>query len=516
MRPRTARSALASFGAGARPWLAVIAAALVLASCGTRVPEDEVRAALASARSGAPVGDDMQEAAPMPGESAGDRPGPDEPDSGDGEPRGETVATGDASPGGPASGGPAPTAPGERSPSGCSGTGGATDTGVTATSIAVGATYAESSLIPGQFRPAVDAVAAYLDMVNRERGGVCGRRIDFHVHNDGLNAQRYGENVRHLAEEDRVFAMLGNLSAADSGGCGFMDGQRPPDGVPDIGTFALSYCRSQDDGFYSPMGSLKPGIYGCCVDWEWLEERTGLTTPAVHYLDVEISRDQGLAVADALARTLGLGGRDDVYRGEHSAAQFSYAGDVQDMQDAGVDAVWSSMDLNGNVKLVRAMCQQEWYPKVVHVEISSYDPQFIERVGPDCVRSQHIWMRSPHLPFTSPNDEVRSYLDHLRNYCPGCRPSSFGLEGWLSAKLFVEVLEEVGPELTRRRFFEAMDAVRDWTGGGTIGPNTPSRRLIYHCNVLVEVRPAGFFMERGWGCGKFYASGDVTGPPVGP
>ena len=40
----------------------------------------------------------------------------------------------------------------------------------------------------------------------------------------------------------------------------------------------------------------------------------------------EVVQDQGLAVVDALVRTLGLGGRGDVYQGEHSAAQFSYAG----------------------------------------------------------------------------------------------------------------------------------------------------------------------------------------------
>ena len=502
MHARTARPVPWSPGGRAA---ATLAAVLLLASCGTRVPEDRIRAHLAGA-SGAQAPEGIP---PLPleeaatGEGSGSRPRAD----GDRGPEGQVEAGEELA---------GPAAPLQPTASACSTNPGATDTGVSRTSVTLGATYAESSLIPGQFRPAMDAVAAHLAMVNRERGGVCGRELDFHFHNDGLSAQRYGENVRHLVEQDHVFAMLGNLSAADSGGCGFMQGQEPPDGVPDIGTFALSYCRSQDETFASPMGSLKPGIYGCCVDWEWLRKRTGFETPAVHYLDVEISRDQGLAVVDALTRTLGRSSRGEIYQGEHSAAQFSYAGDVQDMREAGVDAVWSSMDLSGNVKLIRAMCQQEWVPKAVHVEISSYDPQFIERVGADCVRSQSIWMRSPHLPFTSANAEVRRYLESLRSYCPGCRPSSFGLEGWLSAKLLVEVLEEVGPRLTRARFFDALSRVRDWTGDGTIGPNTPSERLIYHCNVMVEVRPAGFFMGRGWGCGGFYASGDFTGPAVGP
>ena len=49
-----------------------------------------------------------------------------------------------------------------------------------------------------------------------------------------------------------------------------------------------------------------------------------------------------------------------------------------------------------------------------------------------------------------------------------------------------------------------------------MGPNTPSDRLIYHCNFLIHVRSDGFFQERDLACGEFYASGDHTGPAVGP
>ena len=464
----------------------------VAAACGTRVPDEEVERLLAGpaaedgiTEEGLSLGD--------PGEEAGTEE----------EAGGRGGGGGDAAAGGGGGGEECTSNPGR------------TDVGVTADRVRVGATYAESSLVPGQFRPAVDGMAAYLDRVNRQ-GGVCGRRIDFHVHNDGLNAQRYAENVRHLAEEDRVFAMVGNLSAADSGGCGYMDGQRPPRGLPDIGTFALSYCRSQDDSHYSPMGSLKPGIYGCCVEWDYLRRRFGFRRPAVHSLDIEISRDQGVAVADSLVRTLGLRSRNAVYQREHSPAQFSYTGDVNDMRAEGIDGVWSSMDLNNNVKLLRAMCQQDWVPRVVHLEISAYDPSLIERVGAQCIRSQNVWIRSFHRAFSSPNAEIERYLTTLRAYCPSCRPATFGLQGWLTAKLFVEVLGQIGPDLTRERLYRALDGVRDWTGGRVMGPNTPSRRLIYHCNAMLHVRPDGFVQERDLACGKFYRSGDYRGGAVGP
>lgn len=470
---------------------------LVGTACGTRIPEEELEVLLSAPAAGS---DSTLGGPAVPGGS-GSTVSP----TGPGPQSGQT-------PGTPGRGGPVAQPGG---PETCAENPGATDVGVTDSTIRVGASYAESSLVPGQFRPAIDAILAYVDLFNRS-GGWCGRTIDFHAHNDELNAQRYDENVRHLVNEDQVFALLGNLSASDSGACGFLAGHKPPDGVPDIGTFALNYCRSQASNHYGPVGSLKQGIYGCCPDWDWLRDAFGYSHPAVHYLDIEISRDQGQAVVDALVRTLDLSGPGEVFQGEHSAAQFSYTGDVNSMRSDGVDGVWSSMDLNNNVKLLRAMCQQQWYPEVVHVEISAYDPALIERVGTECIERQNIWMRAFHLPFNQPNEELSLYIETLRSFCPGCEPTTFGLEGWLAAKLFVEMVKQIGPDLTRAKLYEALDGVRDWTGGGVMGPLTPSKRLIYHCNVLIHVRPDGFFMERGLECGKFYESGDYDGPPVGP
>jgi len=384
---------------------------------------------------------------------------------------------------------------------------------VTATSVKVGASYAESSLIPGEFRPAIDGVSAYLDMVNRA-GGVCGRRFQFVHYNDNLDAQTYGQNVRTLVERDKVFALLGSLSAADSGGCTYMESQRPPNGVPDIGAFPLSYCRGQAVNFFSPVGSLRPNVYGCCSEWQFLQRKFGFTKPAVHYLDIAISHDEGINVVDSLVRTLHLSGRGDVEQGEHSAAQFDYTGDVIQMQRDGVDSVWSSMDLNNDVKLVKAICQQGWRPKLIHLEVSSYDPSLQERIGSSCVASQNIWMRSVFLPFTSSNQEIRRYVGTLHAYCPSCEPTTFGMEGWLSAELFVSLLQRIGGNLTRDALFRELDAVRNWTAGGVMGPVTPADRYPYGCNYMLHVASGGFEQGSGLLCGPFYRGGDYTGGPV--
>lgn len=389
--------------------------------------------------------------------------------------------------------------------------GGATDVGVTPTSVTLGGSVAVGGPLPGQFLPAAQGMASYFRMVN-ESGGIYGRQILYHYHDDALNRDAYRDNVTHLIKEDEVFALAGGMSAADDGGCGFTKG------VPDIGTFALNYCRAQAENFYSPMGSLKEGIYGCCAEWSWLREAFGFDKPAVEYLtDFAVSQNQGLAVVDGLVRTMGKRSRDAVVQGANRATQPDYSGEVLRLQGEGVDAVYSSMDLPSNVRLLRAMCQQGYVPNVVHFEISTYDPSFFDRITPECIETQNLYIRTPHLPFTrTDNAEMRLYLTHLERFYPNATPTTFGIEGWLSGKLFVETLRTAGPELRRAGLTGALEAVRDWTGGGLIGPNTPSDRLIYHCNLMLHLEAREFVPKSGFLCGKFYASRDFTGPPVGP
>lgn len=389
--------------------------------------------------------------------------------------------------------------------------GGATDVGITATSVAVGASVAVGGPLAGQFLPASQGISSYYRMIN-EAGGIYGRQLLYHHHDDALSRDKYRDNVTHLISEDEVFALTGGMSAADDGGCGFTDG------VPDVGTFALNYCRAQSDNYYSPMGSLKEGIYGCCAEWRWIHERFPYERPAVEYLtDFAVSENQGLAVVDGLVRTLGEDSRDAVVQGENRATQPDYNGEVLRLQGEGVDAVFSSMDLPSNVRLIRAMCQQSYVPKVVHLEISTYDPTFFDRVSPDCIERQNIYLRTPHLPFSrTDNAEMRRYLDHLERFHPDAEPTTFGIEGWLSGKLFVEAVRSAGPRLTRERLYAALDGIEDWTGGGLIGPNTPSDRLIYHCNLMLHLEAGSFAPKSDFLCGDFYASQDFTGPPVGP
>jgi hypothetical protein len=90
--------------------------------------------------------------------------------------------------------------------------GGATDRGVTGTSIKLGATVVSSGIGASFLGPVRIGINAVTDKINRT-GGICGRRLDVTLVDDGWDAQRGYGYIRNLIEGDKVFALAVNPSS---------------------------------------------------------------------------------------------------------------------------------------------------------------------------------------------------------------------------------------------------------------------------------------------------------------
>lgn len=84
--------------------------------------------------------------------------------------------------------------------------GGATDVGVTARSVLLGATMVESGIGASFLADVRLAMQAVKNKINRA-GGVCGRRIELKLVDDGWDFRLGGEFIRNLVEQERVFAL---------------------------------------------------------------------------------------------------------------------------------------------------------------------------------------------------------------------------------------------------------------------------------------------------------------------
>ncbi|HEX9695928.1 MAG TPA: ABC transporter substrate-binding protein [Actinomycetota bacterium] len=414
-------------------------------------------------------------------------------------------------------------------PSGCTPIASDPDRGVTATQIKVGTIVARSGPLPGSFYPMTQAVAAYFKKVN-DAGGICGRTLTLIVQDDRLNADAHLTAAKKLVESDKVFAIVGMLTAVDKASAAYLCGR----GVPDVGGFALSYNRAQGEDcpsgtppvYWSPLGGLTRNTIGDHAYYTIMASETlggaGTRGAVMYHSTLDISKDQGLAqqwavnhawcrfrkhpsTTDATSSPCDVVASrqdksyvpdDQLYDVNPVSTDAAYDPLIQRMISGNVDAVYSSMEINSNIKLLRSMGRYKvsWRQRigrdpVVYFQLSAYDPKLLAEAAEQAIGA-YLWI--PHVPFTEPQHPVMGdYLSTLSKYFPTADATSFGAQGWAGAAMFVESVARAGANLTRESLRAALDSLGNYTAGGFVGALTPRERTIFNCGVVVRVEKRG-------------------------
>src|SRR5437763_7393458 len=98
---------------------------------------------------------------------------------------------------------------------------GATDVGVTAGAIKIGnITSIQGQFGPDAFSPSLYGLQAYVGALNA-RGGVNGRKIDFHTCDDRDTGDGNLACAQQLVDQQKVFAMLANNSESSARSAGY-------------------------------------------------------------------------------------------------------------------------------------------------------------------------------------------------------------------------------------------------------------------------------------------------------
>jgi hypothetical protein len=104
---------------------------------------------------------------------------------------------------------------------------------------------------------------------------------------------------------------------------------------------------------------------------------------------------------------------------------------------------------------------------------------------------------------------MKLYIDWLQKASPGATPDYFGLHAWSAYRLFQKLASEIGPDLTRKKLFDALKATKEWGGNGMHGPHQIGAKLPTTCNLYMEVKGGKF--QRMAPASGFDCSGNLAG-----
>jgi branched-chain amino acid transport system substrate-binding protein len=332
--------------------------------------------------------------------------------------------------------------------------------GVTESEIRVGGVASVTNPLGARYDELFEAVDAYFQMVN-EDGGVHGRDLVLAARHDDQLANNDAA-VQALLTQDDVFAVLPVASLLFAGADELVQANVPTfgwiinpewQGTPDdpranlfgqYGSFLCFGCPSPTVPFVaSQEGAQRIALLAYNVP-QSAQCATGAERSFEQYAA------PGSATVVFADKSLGFGTAD-------------LSAQVAQMKDAGVDLVLTCMDLQGVVTLAREMKRQSL--DATQYLVNAYDREVLTEFG-DLFQGSVVMTFFAPFEVDDPPEGLETYLEWMER--TGTEPNENTMNGWLSAALFVAGLREAGPDFSRQKVIDAVNAMTDWDADGLL------------------------------------------------
>jgi ABC-type branched-subunit amino acid transport system substrate-binding protein len=319
-------------------------------------------------------------------------------------------------------------------------------------------------------------------------GGIHGRRLVEKSYPRGKSntPDRQIANVRRLVQDDLVFLLF------NFGG---------PGSIP-IGAYAMK----QEIPYLFPHTALLT-VDGERHVYTSYPRYDGESRVMLRYLaeDRDVERI-AIIYADNIY------GRYFADRARELASEFAYAvvgalalprnptdavSEMKALQESRPDAVIMALYPAGARKVVQAKAALDWEVRLVSSGPLT-DEQYLNVDGGEAEGTLGFCYYPD--PNVSDAAGVVEYRRLMAKYYPGEALNRYSLYGYVFGKLVVEGLERAGPELSRERFLDGMESIRDWDSGG-IMPAVSFSASNHHAQsagFICELRDGRFEALTGW------------------
>jgi branched-chain amino acid transport system substrate-binding protein len=331
--------------------------------------------------------------------------------------------------------------------------------GVTQTEINVGGVVSKTNPLGGDYASAFDGVQAYFNMVNASKDkGIYGRKLNLSSKRDdqlGNNRQE----VQGLISEDNVFAVLPVAVLLYTGAD--LLGQS---GIPTFGwNINAEWGSEQAAGPPNLFG--EKGSYLCFTcptqTLPWLAQK--LKTKKVGLLSYQVPQSADCAKGVQATFDKYPSAKIEFVDTSLAFGVTDLSSDVSQMKDKGVDLVTTCMDNNGTLTLAKEMKKQGM--DAVQYLPNAYNQKFISENAP-------FFQGSYALTFFTPF-EVKQKPKGLKDFQKWMKKGGFeqnenAMAGWINADQFVTGLKEAGPDFTRQKVIDAINAEKNFTAHGLL------------------------------------------------
>ncbi len=301
---------------------------------------------------------------------------------------------------------------------------------------------------------ALRGISAYYDHVNHW-GGIHGRKLELIVEDHAFDNSRAKKAAKKLINEYQggIFAIVSplgtppNLAMKDI----LLDGNIPVFS-PHSGISLWSKPFKRNYFALQPSYYIEGTILAQYVMEEHPDRKIGL---------LSVDDQYGQEGSAAFIREIERNKREIVLHLTHTSGDSDPAGWVDAFRKAEVDLVLLYSYVKPVADLLRVALAAAYQPEWLGSYVIS-GPDLLKISG----RKAAQGLRATGYP-TGPRAHrgERLFMRQMSRLYPDEIPGSHSRIGYAAAQLVVEGLRRAGPELTRDGFIDALESLRDWTGG---------------------------------------------------
>jgi len=300
-----------------------------------------------------------------------------------------------------------------------------------------------------------NAIRMRLEEVN-EQGGIHGRKVRLVVEDTGYDPRRAVLAARKLIEQDRVFAVLGNLGSVVVNATmpAFLDA-----GIPHL------FPAAPQENTYFPRHPLKFALHPAYSVSTPLAARqlirdNGWRRIGVLYQD----DDYGLDVLRGMEDLARESGQPLCERAAYKRGATDLSSQVARLKAAGCDAVVLGTVVRETIAAQGAARKIGWNVPML-VTVAGYTAQ-VPQLGGAVTEGLYGVVPVPHPYAEGANQALATWLAAYRKRFEA-EPVTWAVLGYVSADILVRALEKAGPDLTTAALVKALettDRPRDFFG----------------------------------------------------
>jgi branched-chain amino acid transport system substrate-binding protein len=326
--------------------------------------------------------------------------------------------------------------------------------GVSADTIKIGS-WGPLSGPAAQWGMVLKGMEVYFKHVN-DSGGINGRKIDFIYRDDQYNPSKTPGVVRELVEQQNVFALVGGIGTANGRAVAdYLEQKNVPLFTPASGDRFWSEGGKKNVYTVFPKYVTEGEIIGDYIGRELKAKRV-----AVLYQDDDFGK-QGLEGVEK-----GLARHDKtklVLKVTTQPTDTDLSGQVSQITEQKPDVLVLYTAPKQGVTAVKMLAAQKKKPQIVTSFVLS-DPVLFKLAGD--AWDGTITSAASTLP-DQDDPAVAKYKQILDKYGAGKLPAgTFTMSGFLFAMPLSEALQRAGKDLTRDKFYTALQSIQNWNSGG--------------------------------------------------